>query len=378
MINDILLSIIIPTKNRYSTLFKVVKSILDNVNGCNYEIIIQDNSDCNKDALLFIDDLDDYRIKYFFNSEAIPISDNTEHAINNSNGAYMCFIGDDDFVSPQICEITNHLHTKDITCLIYNPGYYWWDSVKFNKESYYHKPKKVWIPNKIDTILRPLISEEELNKTLKKGAVSYYSLPRLYHGIVKREALDRIKEITGVYLTGSCPDIAFAVSLSLVVDNYYYMDYPVTIFGASKNSGGGWTASKKHFGEINKLSFLRPNIQDVWDVNIPKIWSQTTIYPQTTLEVLNKFDVSLKINYISFYATMFVNEPYLMSFLYKSIFSYCKFNPFSYFKLVVLICKKIIGLFLKELKIKYQKLDYQVYDDIEVKDIKKIYPKYNL
>ena len=376
-INSTRLSIIIPTKNRYSTLFHVVKSILNNVKGSNYEVVIQDNSDCNKDALLFIHQQgDDERIKYFYNNEVMPISDNTELAIKNSSGTYICFIGDDDFVSPQICEITNVLYNKDISCLIYNPGYYWWDSVKFYKENYYHQPKNLWLPDKMSKDLVLLNSNEELNKTLKKGAVSYYSLPRLYHGIVKREVLDKIRDKTGVYLTGSCPDIAFAVSLSLVIEKYYYMDFPVTIFGASKNSGGGWTASKKHYGTLGEITFLRPNIQDVWDFNIPKIWSQTTIYPQTTSEVLKVFDFHQKINYISFYATMLVNEPYLFSLLYKSIFNYCRFNPIKYLMLFLKIFKKLMGLLLRSIKIKTHNLGYDVHQKVEVNQLSKFFPKY--
>ena len=377
MINNILLSIIIPTKNRNTTLFQVVNSILDNIKETNYEIIVQDNSDCNKEALSFFNNLTVKGIvKYFYNGNAMPISDNTELAIKNSTGKYLCFIGDDDFVSPQICEITNDLDKKDISCLIYNAGYYWWDSVKFSKETYYHQPKKLWFPEKINKTFLPFNTDIELKKTLHKGAVSYYSLPRLYHGIVKKDVLDKIKEKTGVYLTGSCPDIAFAVSLSLVIEEYYYMDYPVTVFGASNNSGGGWTASKKHYGELGKISFLRPNIQEVWDLNIPRIWSQTTIYPQTTSEVLNEFNIVYKINYISFYATMFVNEPYLISFLYKSVFNYCKFNPIKYFNFFFIVFKKLIGVFVREFKIKIQRLGYNVIDNVKVEELMKVYPKY--
>lgn len=373
-----LFSIIIPTKNRYSTLFPVLDFLIDNLNdGYNYEVIIQDNSENNSICLEYLTNRKEPKLKYFYNQASIPISENAELAIQNSNGKYLIFIGDDDFISPQICEIVEYLNNKNIDCLIHNPGYYWWDSVSFSKENFYHKPNNLWLPNEINFELIALNSDDELNKTLYKGAVSYYLLPRLYHGIIKRDIINKIKSETGNYIIGSCPDIALAISISLVLKNYYYVNYPVTIFGASRNSGGGMTARNQHFGELGKMSFLRPNITNVWDKNIPKVWSQTTIYPQTTTEVLKIFKNSGGPNFLAFYATMIVNEPYLFNFTFKSILRFCKLNPIKYFYLILLIIKKSIGKLFRNYKIRFKKLDYKVYEKVEVFDLIKLYPRFN-
>ena len=45
-----LLSIVIPTKNRYETLIPTLDALLDNIVGSAYEIIVQDNIDNPTDA----------------------------------------------------------------------------------------------------------------------------------------------------------------------------------------------------------------------------------------------------------------------------------------------------------------------------------------
>ena len=60
-----LLSIIIPTKNRYSTLLPVLDSIIDNLsNEYEYEVIIQDNSDDNKPCIDYLSNKNASKLKY--------------------------------------------------------------------------------------------------------------------------------------------------------------------------------------------------------------------------------------------------------------------------------------------------------------------------
>ncbi len=362
--SSILISIVIPTKNRYNTLIPVIQSILNSTNFPNFEIVIQDNSEDNSSFLTFLDNNYDNKIKYYYNENPIPISDNTELAVHNSKGEYLIFIGDDDFVSPNIFDVTLNLKEQNISCLIYECGYYWWDTVSFSSEDYYHKPNNLWIPKNISMDLIKMDTKIELNKALAKGAVSYYSLPRFYHGIVTRKVLDQIKENTGQYLVGSCPDISLAVSLSYVIDDYYYMRYPISIFGASKNSGGGWTASKSHFGKIEDMKFLRPDIVDKWDDNVPRIWSQKTIYPQTTYEVIKAFNKNDIINYIPLYSAMMVYEPFLYKYTYKTAVAYCNADFKRYFQFFFSLFKKISGNLIKKIKTLFKSLNYEVYQDV--------------
>jgi glycosyltransferase involved in cell wall biosynthesis len=355
-----LLSIIIPTKNRYGTLIPVIDAILKRVKSDDYELIVQDNSECNDEFMLYLTENISSRLKYFYNSNSISITENTINAIDNSNGKYLIFIGDDDILTPNICDYIKLINESDIDCLIYNPGYYWWNNVKFNKETFYHRNNALWIPEKLSNKLEKLNSENELNLVLNNGASGVMRLPRFYHGIVKRDVLNKIKLLTGTFLPGSCPDIAFATAIALTIKEYYYVDFPISIYGASKNSGGGLSASNKHYGKIEDQEFLPKNILEIWDPLIPRIWSECTIYPQSVYEVQQAFKVNRKINYIAFYATMLSRESHLNIYTIPIVKKYCGRNIIKYFMICIVCVKRFGGKYYRDFRIKSKKFGYNV------------------
>lgn len=358
--NSPLLSIIIPTKNRYKTLIPVINAILKNIGSSDFELIIQDNSDSNQSELSLFKNSQDSRLRYFYQSESLSISENTALAIEKIRGKYSIFIGDDDTVSPYICEIVQKLDSVNGLGLIYTPANYWWESVEFPKENYYYRKKALWIPKNISGEFILKKAQTELDFMLEKGAVGYYMLPRFYHGIILTKALTAIQDQIGTYLSGSCPDIALSTSLAFTVDRYYFVNYPVSVFGASKNSGGGWTVNKTHFGKIEDQKFLQKGIVDRWDPNIPLIWSERTIYPQTVYETLQAFGSTKKINYIAFYASMLANERFLFNYWWPPVKAYCRNNPFSYLKLFVKYLKISSGVILYRIKKRTRSFNYEV------------------
>jgi hypothetical protein len=184
--------------------------------------------------------------------------------------------------------------------------------------------------------------------------------------------LDQIKVKTGTYLPGSSPDIAFSTALLLVLDKYYFVNFPLSVFGASKNSGGGMTARKQHYGKIEDQKFLPKNIVENWNPLIPRIWSEKTIYAQTVTEVLKIFKSNLQFNYITFYGTMLAYEPYLVKFLIPSVRLYCGFNFLNYFKIGYVFIKKKLGIFYR--KIKFFSKSYE-YDVVIAKDVNVVMEK---
>ncbi|WHF53057.1 glycosyltransferase [Chryseobacterium gotjawalense] len=354
---NILLSVIIPTKDRYTTLVPVVTSLLKYIDSDNVEFIIQDNSEIKEDlGNLLLDD----RVIYSHTPNPISIKENTTAAISKIKGEYTIFIGDDDLLSPYIIDIVKSMKEKNMNCLIYNAAYYWWDSVDFVNETYYHKKKAFWEPMNLNLEFIKKDSEKELENVLVNGAVGMLNLARYYHGIIKTSLLFEIKNKTGQYLNGSSPDMGFAVSLNLTIKNYFFINFPVSIYGASKNSGGGWTAAKKHYGKIEEQKHLPLNIKEVWDEKIPYIWSETSIYGQTASEILKKFERKEKINYTALYATMLANEPYLFSYIKPKLVSHFSNTPFTIISFFKYYAKRKIGNYLRNQKYKNQKMEYKV------------------
>lgn len=355
-----LISIIIPTKDRYECLIPVISALVKFIDNRDVEFVLQDNSTNNIDIINFLASLKDDRVKYFYNTNKMSIVDNTVCAIDNARGKYLIFIGDDDLVSPYIYKFVQYIDQKGIDCLVYNAAYYWWNSIEFKEENYFHRKEALWLPPEETLVFEKRDSSAELEIMLQSGSGIFQRLPKFYHGIVKRDVLDEIKFKTGTYLPGSSPDIAFSTALSLVLDEYYYVNFPLTVFGASKNSGGGWTASNKHYGKIEDQKHLPKNIIDNWNQLIPRIWSEKTIYAQTVTEVLKIFKSNKQFNYLTFYGTMLAYEPYLVKFLIPSVRLYCGFNLLNYFKIGYVFIKKKLGIFYRKIKFFSKTYDYDV------------------
>lgn len=367
--NKTLLSVVIPTKNRYSTLLPVLSSLCENIEDSVIEFIIQDNSDDNSLFLDFLTKNDDIRVKYeYIKNEKFSIKENTERAIERVNGKYSIFIGDDDLILPNILYFVRKMDNEGIKCLVYDPGYYWWDTVNFKKPDYFHRKKAFWYYDAKEEFIRKK-SNKEIDFMLKNGAVNIFGLPRFYHGIVETDILKQIRNRTGNYLNGSSPDMAFAMSLALEMEDYYHVKYPISIYGASKNSGGGFSAEKKHYGKIEEQNHLPSNILEIWDTNIPKIWSEHTIYAETASEILRIYDDNRKINYTSLYATILALDFNLRYYL-KGYFSI----SFSFIKILI---KRYLGIVKREIQYKLKRFGYKVIllDDVDkaMKFLKKEY-----
>lgn len=337
-----LLSILIPTKNRYETLLPVVTEIAARISDPRLQIVICDNSlprQSSIDALL----ISDPRIEYIYSKEDISIVENTERGIDICQGEYICFIGDDDLVSPHIMEVVDWLKDSGQDCLIYPPARYWWSTVSFAKETRYSHPGAFWLPKAHDGTVRQLDAAAELDRVLARGGVAYMDLPRLYHGIASQRAIYRMMERFGRAVPGSSPDMALCVALALTNEHYLSIDYPVTVFGASRNSGGGWTAAKKHHGQIADQKHLPGNILDNWNGNLPKIWTEQIIYPQTIYEVMSQGNYKIDISYPTTYASIIAYEPHIIPDLLPVIARYITNHPLHIPRITVQTALKIAG-----------------------------------
>jgi glycosyltransferase involved in cell wall biosynthesis len=341
--SDILISVVIPTKDRYETLFPTVAAITAGIADTRLQVIVQDNTTDNARARSFFSELADPRVHYAHLPLDVSIVENTEAALDLATGSYITFIGDDDLVSPHILSIAEALADANIEAATYIPAYYWWTSVKFTHPSRFHQPGACWYPLKTSATVKMLDPEVELARVKRQGAVSLFNLPKLYHGIVHRDALTRLKAVTGRYVNGASPDMALAVGLSAVLKRHAHLEFPLTIYGASRNSGGGWTAESKHQGRIEEQKHLPRATVDGWNPKLPRIWSEHTIYPQTAVEVLRAMSLKDDLDYASFYASMAVNEPHLRAELMPLITEHLRDTPVDIARFVTFAALKIAG-----------------------------------
>lgn len=301
--NNVLLSIIIPTKNRYTSLIPILESISTIVKKSDIEFLVQDSSADNCEFENWFVNCNDKRIKYFYNKHNADVVSNFNAGIQNSSGEYCIMIGDDDLVNPYISEIMDIIVENNVSCLIYPRANYYWGNVVFFKEFDFFRRSSVQVIKNEDLNLCILNSKEVLESVLSRGGTYLFNLPALYHGIVKKSILDSIYSKYGSYILGPSPDMSLAVSLALEMDRYHYINFPVSITGASFNSAAGMGRRGEHSSKLEEMpSWIPQETFLKWNKEvIPPIWNGFTIYAQSIYMVCLKYGVDFKLSYVKLY-----------------------------------------------------------------------------
>jgi glycosyltransferase involved in cell wall biosynthesis len=362
-IKNPILSIVIPTKNRYEYLKTLIVALL-NSKSQEFELIIQDNSDDNSDFLFFINEINDSRLIYGYTSGWLSVIDNCDLGISAAIGDYVCMLGDDDgILIENSIELLKWLSIHQYEASLVNIINYSWPDITHAVWGDSYSGRVDFEPFKYT--YRVLSSKKELNRICNEGAAfGLRNLPRVYHAFVSRKKLIELKEETGTYFPGPSPDMANAVGLTKYVNEYVCIDMPTIISGQSRKSTAGQGSMKKHHGSIKHQSHLPKDTAQKWSKQIPFFWSGPTIYAESAskaLEMTNRQDMDISYNYL--YACCLVYEKEYR----KEVFSFISKQEsttkviLNYFKITFIVVgfiRKRLFRFLINLitnKIKFKK-----------------------
>lgn len=284
-ISNTLLSIVIPTKNRYQYLNILLESLVK-FESNEFEVVIQDNSDDNQDFLKFLYQINDVRLKYFYNNSIMDAVTNCDLAFLHAKGRYICFIGDDDGVLPQLVTFINWMERNNIESACFKVGNYQWPDMLY--KYYSDKMAGLLTFDTEELILENLNIKEEYNKLFTLGAQIFPNIPKAYHAVVSKKCLDALYDKTGTYFPGPVPDMANAVGLKEFVNSHIYISLPFVISGQGGKSMSGKGAMKKHHGKIEDEKSLPIDTIKNWSKEIPRFWSGPTIWAEATLKALEK------------------------------------------------------------------------------------------
>lgn len=279
-----LLSILVPTKNRENYAYSVTKQVLsfpyDNI-----QLIIQNNSDTNKLEVMLSDYKNDKRLKYNYYQGILSTIDNFSQAVAFCDGEYICAIGDDDGINPEIIKIVEWAKQNNIDAI--KPGlqffYVWPESgTSINKQNADNGAITI---SEITYKVKKSSTKIELEKLMGNGCQNYLSrnLVKVYHGIVKRKYIEQIKEITGNYFGGLVPDIYSCIALSSLIKTVVSIDYPLTIAGVCKKSSSADSATGRHTGKFEDAPHFTGHDNYQWAIEVPKFYSVETIWADSGL-----------------------------------------------------------------------------------------------
>lgn len=288
MCSNPIISIVVPTKNRY----KYLKQFIDLVEGFNdnrIELIVQDNSDDNTEILEFLAGRCLVSTNYLYSSERLSMAGNAEKGVFNSTGEYVCFMGDDDAVCRNIADCAMWMKQNNVDAL--NPLYveYYWNEAQGQSHGLLYN----------DPINKKCVTKDplyELKDVLGKAVPTFYQLTRLYQGIVRRDVLDNIRNIGGTLFPGPTPDISSAVSLSFLVKKFVCINVPVTLPGMSRMGAGGVMGRVLTLDEV---SFITDKDRHDWIPGFPPMWASEIIWPDGALNALKYMGREDYIKYFS-------------------------------------------------------------------------------
>lgn len=274
-----LVSVVVPTKNRYVHLKDLI-SLIDSFHLAELELVIQDNSDENEEILDFLKGFDNENIHYYYSTDKLTMSTNADAGIRHAQGEYVCFIGDDDGVCRNIVECAKWMKSNNIdgvrssqTIFHYNES-----SNKSSNLSFVNNGKTAKKEN-------PTI---RLRQAMRRGLVlSDCYIPMIYQAIVKKSVLDRIFNKGGTHFPGVVPDVSGGVCLCFELKKYAVVNFPVVINGLSSHcSGGIHKQTKNGVLRLEDVKFITQRARDSWDKRLPRIWASSIVWSEAGIKAL--------------------------------------------------------------------------------------------
>jgi glycosyltransferase involved in cell wall biosynthesis len=344
-----LISIIISTRNRHKYAISAITSILG-ISANDLELVVYDNSDSKELKKYIQNNIKDTRLRYKYISSPSPMTLNWDAAVGLASGKYICIIGDDDGINPEIIEATRWADMNNVGAL--KPTicvkYIWPESgvssIRFTGNI--SQTGILEIGSFSGNIIKP-DPEMELKKVIQGGGFRYLEteIPRLYHGIVKRKYLNEVREKTGAFFGGLSPDIFSAMAVANFAENVVSIDYPLTIAGISRSSFSAQSARGEHVGNLKDAPHLQYRSNYEWAEVVPQFYSVQTIWADSAvaaLEALERNDILKDFNLPLLAAYCVAAHPKYTSIVLRDMYKYFQKNNLNQFAGTLRFCYSLL------------------------------------
>jgi hypothetical protein len=226
------LSICVPSRNRQDCFRQTISDLTANPR-TDIEFVFADNSDDPAVMDDFVREMNDPRVVYL-PSGRLPLSmaDNWERTVSAASGAWVCVIGDDDYVDPDLVDYILDIEARDaaVDAIGWNRAPFQWRSARTDAKS-------------VPFSLANRVVRHPLGKMTGRlfgwhGASYMPQCPYgIYHGAVARHTLDSVKSrFSGRCFEHPTVDYDFTHKMLAIVENLVYINRPMSIPGVAKNS----------------------------------------------------------------------------------------------------------------------------------------------
>lgn len=220
-----LISIVIPTRERAAKLEYTLKTVMSQP-GDRFEVIVSDNASEDETRAVVEKFENDTRLRYVNTGRRLSMCDNWEFAVGQARGRYVMVIGDDDALGVDAYATWMTLIEREPSAIYYwDPHIYHWPvGERGARLVYYSKPSSTRI-----------VRLGDLTRfSFRWGGLRYQRLPLLYHSLVHRDLLERIRRQAGRVFHSTQPDVFLAFALPVFTETALRVGRALTTYGASE------------------------------------------------------------------------------------------------------------------------------------------------
>lgn len=288
-----LLSIAIATRNRIPYAISAIRSILE-IPDPRLQLVVQDNSESRELESYVRANIPDSRLRYRYTPPPFSMIDNFNAAVELATGEYVCVIGDDDGVNPEIMEAASWAKSESVDALAVRlTAIYLWPGAGVPATLLRKTVKGGAL--RVSAFCGALANadlERELRKLVREGGLYYLNLnlPKLYHGLVHRRCLEAVHDKVGAYFGGLSPDIFASLAIACVANRVVVTDYPLTIPGACPGSGSTNNQTRQFTGRLEDTLLWRDRGEYRWCELVPRVYTAETVWVDSAVAALRAMD----------------------------------------------------------------------------------------
>lgn len=283
----VLLSVVMPTHARARYAKHAIRSVLA-VDSPELQLVVHDTSD---DRALADDvaGIRDPRLRYVHCHEPLSMTENHNRAMALAEGEYVCLIGDDDSILPEALDAARWAARHGVPAIAPEVvANYAWPDFRSRAFGAGHAGR-LYLKRRFGSIERRH-ARADLQAALGRAALGTDGLPKVYHGLVARNVMERVRERGGAYFYGTSPDVSGAVGIATLIDDYVWIDHPLTLPGASAGSNTGRSATKTHVGTVEDDPHTKRFRNLAWPDVLPRFASVETVWAHAVHSTLEAVD----------------------------------------------------------------------------------------
>ncbi|PWW00319.1 glycosyl transferase family 2 [Hoeflea marina] len=227
-----LLSICIPTRNRQIYAMSAVRAMVGSPRR-DFEIVLADNSDDAAPLADFVADLADPRVKLLSPGPAVlSMRANWERIVDQTSGEWLTYIGDDDYLDPELAELITVVTGRVplVDAISWGRLHFIWPEARPHREI-----------TKVPTGSHLIgVDKQEMMRKLFfwEDATDRPQCPfGVYHGAVRRSLMTEIRDtFGGAYFGHPIVDYDNICRTLMLARALVHFERPVSVFGACMQS----------------------------------------------------------------------------------------------------------------------------------------------